>query len=288
VPGAREVVFPAVPQIIGGGRILPSPSQFYLTGEDRLRIVSANSVSGVALKLQVRTATLRGDVQAQSFDHTPATDRSVVKQEFPIGEGSLLNATVFVGTGSPFIGQTYVMLQLVRGSGAAAIVLGTLLAGYVTATQALGFPGSAIADSISSGGCIRAIQGTKPAAGAEISETVPTGARWELVQLWLKLTASATVATRNPKLALRNSGLFPSYGLMISGPTAGQVVQFLFGQTWSFGTAAYAFGTHSQNTLPLFTTLLAGGGFATITESMQAGDQWEAPVMLVREWLEVL
>src|SRR5436853_135315 len=83
----------------------PSPSQFYLTGEDRLRIVSANSVAGVALKLQVRTASLRGDIQAQSFDHTPATDRSVLSQEFPIGEGSLLNATVFVGTGSPFIGQ---------------------------------------------------------------------------------------------------------------------------------------------------------------------------------------
>src|SRR5205807_8987150 len=52
MPGQREIVFQGAPPILGGARLLPSPSQFFLTGEDRLRVVSANSLVGVSLKVQ--------------------------------------------------------------------------------------------------------------------------------------------------------------------------------------------------------------------------------------------
>jgi hypothetical protein len=202
----REQVFVGQPSIFGGARLLPSPSQFFLTGEDKLRVVSANSLVGVSLKVQWRTATLAGDVVPSSQDHTPNSDRTVNRQDYELGSGSLLNVTVFASAGAPLSGQTFVIVQLVRGDGPAAIVLGTLLAGYVTAVQALGFPGSPIASSTDGHGAIRTIIGTSPAAGVECAEVVPTGARWELVSFVATIVTSATVITRVPELYVDMAG----------------------------------------------------------------------------------
>src|SRR5204863_2582589 len=99
---------------------------------------------------------------ANSVDHVPNTDRSVKTSDHPLGVGQLLNLTVFASAGAPLIGQTYVKVQLIRGVGAAAIVLGTLLGGYVTAVHALGFPGSPIENSLTATPAIRYITGTNP------------------------------------------------------------------------------------------------------------------------------
>src|SRR4051794_22422027 len=197
----REQVFVGQPPIFGGSRLLPSPSQFFLTGEDRLRVVSANSLTGVSLKVQWRAATLAGDVVPSSQDHTPNSDRTVKRQDYELGSGSLLNVTVFASAGAPLSGQTFVIVQLVRGDGAAAIVLGTLLAGYVTAVQALGFPGSPIMPSVAGEPCVRAITGTTPAPSATSFETVPTGARWEVMQYQFLLSTGVAVANRTPQLS---------------------------------------------------------------------------------------
>jgi len=160
---ATEQAFPSSAPIVGGGRLLPTPAQFYVTGEDRLRIVSANAMAGVSLQLHWRHAEPSGRTVPNAQTHTPASDRSIAVTDYPLGVGSLLNVTVFAGAGAPKVGQTYVMVQLVRGTGAAAIVLGTLLAGYVTSTQALGWPGSPIAGSLEGGGAYRSIAGATPA-----------------------------------------------------------------------------------------------------------------------------
>src|SRR6266851_8271361 len=101
---AAGQVFPAVPAGFGGGRILPSPSEFYVTGEDNLRIVSSNTLAGVRVKLQARIADPRGTIVPESWDHVPASDRSVKSDIFSLGVGSLLNVTVFAATGAPLIG----------------------------------------------------------------------------------------------------------------------------------------------------------------------------------------
>lgn len=282
---ARELVFPATLQIIGGGRILPSPNQFYVTGEDALRIVSANALTGVAIKLQCRTANVQGDTVPQSFDHVPATDRSVRTQDYAIGTGSLLNVTVFAAAATPQIGQTYVMVQLVRGLGSAAVVLGTLLAGYVTRTQALGFPGSPIVQSIEGGGAIRTIAGTVPQPGGPATETVPTGARWELYAVQTSLATAAGGATRTPFLQVSSASGALTYipqGVGVA-PSASH-------------TFCWGVGLTSRDSVPINVSvaelvaglkMLAAQGFSIVYINPQLGDQLERPVYTVREWLEV-
>lgn len=282
---AREVVFPGVPAQFAGGRILPSPSQFYLTGEDQLRIVSANSLTGVQLTIQARVANAAGEIVPQRWSHTPNTDRSTRTDDVGLGTGSLLNVTVFASAGAPRIGQTFVMVQLVRGSGAVAIVLGTLLAGYVTATQALGFPGSPIVNSLEGGGVVRTIQGSTPAPGAEFSETVPTGARWQLLAMQASLATSATVGARRPIVVWSVNGAQVGTSAQVVDVAASQAGVFNWAQGMPLAAAIYA-GINVVG-LPLDLQLLAGDSFASQTANMKAGDQWTLTRYVVREWLEV-
>jgi hypothetical protein len=281
----REQVFVGQPQTFGGARLLPSPSQFFLTGEDRLRVVSANSLTGVSLKVQWRTATLAGDVVPSSQDHTPNSDRTVKRQDYELGSGSLLNVTVFASAGAPVIGQTYVLVQIVRGEGLAAIVLGTILAGYVTAVQALGFPGSPIVASTDGEPYVRHIVGTAPGAGLNIAETVPTGARWEVVTLYAPATWSAVAGNRTPYLVMSSAGV--NIGTFAAGGAtpAAAVVACTWGQT--LGTGADNTNHQYQGSLPAHLTLIAGAVIQTAVFGLAAGDAWGNPQYTVREWLEV-
>jgi hypothetical protein len=280
-----ERVFPARPFDLGGGRILPSPNQFYLTGEDALRVVSVNAVTGVAIKVFCRTANPQGDTVAQGFDHVPTADRVSKTQDYEIGDGSLLNVTAYVSSGAPLVGQTFVVVQLVRGRGAAAVVLGTILAGYITRTQAIGFPGSPIRTSTEGEPAIRTIVGTTPAAGGEIVESVPTGARWELLGLMALLITSVQVATRIPTLFFLNPNGGFCLTLHVGSLAASSQANVTFGA--GLTSIAPAGANSLQAPLPQPMPLLAGETFQTSTVGLQSLDQYSGVRYTVREWLEV-
>lgn len=280
-----EQAFPSQAPITGGGRLLPSPAQFYVTGEDRLRIVSANALTGVSLNVHWRHAPLSGGTVPNAERHVPASDRSVQVQDFSLGVGSLLNVTVFAGAGAPTIGQTYVMIQLVRGTGTAALVLGTLLAGYVTSTQALGWPGSPIAGSLEGGGAYRSIVGATPAAGVDLAETVPTGARWELQHVFATLATSIAAGNRVPYLRKQIGG---SNAVFTFNPNPVAPNTFA-GFGWAPNLPVGFDATNAAWITPLAQplVLLAGDALNTFTFGLQAGDQWGNVRYTVREWLEV-
>jgi hypothetical protein len=278
-------VFPAKAFDIGGGQILPSPNQFYLTGEDRLRIVSVNSLPGVVIKLQCRTANPQGDTVAQSFDHVPNSDRSKKVEDYSIGDGSLLNVTVFAGAGSPSIGQVYVIVQLVRGAGGAAVVLGTILAGYVTMTQALGFPGSPIQSSVEGEPFVRAVNGTLPALGVAFLELVPTGARWELISVLATLATGVGAGDRQVCFQAFAPGVY----LCRCPPYLPQLPSATFTYTWGANLPPWwaPSANQMQASFPQRQILPAGGGFGDLTFGFLGTDRWTALSYIVREWLEV-
>lgn len=279
---SETIIRPAVP---ASGRVTPASFPFYTTGEDNLRIVSFNAAGGVRLKLNARVVGNDQKASPQVWDHTPNTDRSAAMNDFALSGLTLLNLSVFASAGAPRIGQTFVIVQLIRGVGAAAIVLGTILQGYVTTTQAVAWPGSPIETSIEGGGVLRAITGTQPAAGGEIAETVPTGARWELLSFRAALTTNAAAGVRSPIVAFDNGttnySRAPNPGT--TGP--GSANDYYWAQ--GVNGAVLIDGQTRLGTLPASPLLLAGFLLKTSTQFMAAGDQWTAPILLVREWLEV-
>lgn len=285
MPSGNEQFYPAVSPIFGGGRVLPSPSQFFLTGEDRLRVVSVNSAAGVTVKVQLRTVPVGAPIQVQSFDHVPNTNRTIKTDDYPIGEGSLLNATVFASTGAPVSGQTFVIVQLVRGSGASGTVMGALVQGYVTSNQHLGFPGSPIISSTAGEPYVRNIIGTQPAAGAEIIETVPTGARWELVSFNAFLTKIGVAG--GPMELRRFVGANPFWQALANHQqNAATVINYNFAQGWT-NVAAGPPATGTSNQVLPANALFTSGDTIQTSLVNNAADQWSAPFMTVREWLEV-
>src|SRR5439155_24716134 len=178
-------------------RILAPPSQGYVDVNDNLRITSFNSQTGVIVTVSGRFYDLDARrIQTFSRTHTPNTDRTVKQSREKLGRGYLLNLMARATSGAPLYGETFVLLEIVRGETGTADVLGVHGADFVTLRHGVAFPGSPIVSPLSGQGYCRVVTGATPAAGAEINETVPNGARWELIAFYFQFVTSATVANR--------------------------------------------------------------------------------------------
>jgi hypothetical protein len=261
-----------------------TPAAFYLRTDDQIRVTSYNAASAVILTARSRILGCDGAVAPSVDTHTPNTDRTARSTILRGMEGWLLGGQVFVSSGAPLIGQCFVVVELVQGEGAAAVALQTLAAGYVTAKQPLSWPGQPIAQSLDGGGAIRAIVGSVPGAGNNFSETVPTGARWELLSLEAALINSATVANRTVALTIDDGAAIYFIDSPAFVTTASQTSAYSFAQGESKLVAPVLTGV--MGNLPGNNRLLAGHRIRSSVINLQAGDAFSAPNMLVREWIE--
>jgi len=278
----EKVILPLPPPI--QGVLAAGPYNFQFTGEDNLRLTVWNSLTGCRVKCCYRTAPTSSTTQANHQELTPTNARDATTKEFAVGTGYLLNVSIFPSAGAPTFGQTFVKLQVIRGLGANALVLGTVLQGYVTANQDLGWPGSPIVSSLDGNPTPRVVNGTDPVAGAEFGDFVPQGATWEVLFIRAVFVASAVVGPRSPFLKMSLSGgtlmnIEPQYNIL-----ANQVSTVF----WAQGLNASGVGNlFVQNiTLPAKPILRSGSDMQSQTAGIDVGDDWSSVVYNVREWLE--
>jgi hypothetical protein len=281
-----ERAFVAGPIASADNRVITAPFQFYVTGEDKLRIRSVCSIAAVTLQFRARFVDEKGKIQAESWTHQPNSNRTLATTVQSMGVGALLNLDVFASVGGILVGQCFVIVDVVRGDAGTGFPLGVMLQGYVTTTQSLAWPGSPIVTSTFGEPAIREISGTQPGAGGNISEVVPTGARWELICLYTRLTTSAAAGTRQPALRL-STPAGPLY--MVSPLSAGIAASQVMDITWGQGMpAANIAAWHGQTApLPNGQKLMAGDFITTSTLAIDAADQYDQVTYSVREWLEV-
>lgn len=276
-PSSWSPAFPPM-AALGGAPI-------YSAGGEALLVSVQNAAAGVTITVTGRTLAF-GESKPSPFSKSliPATDRSVSTTIIPIPDGWLLSVQAIVSAGTPLTGQTFVKLSLIHGTASTGVELWTLAADYVTAKQAVSYPGAGIIDPTDSAGALRSITATVPGAGAEVSETVPTGARWNLIAFRATFTSNATVANRSPALSFDDGA-----NLLFSAPNP-----FLIAAStttnMSWGEGIY----HPQNLntveglagVPANNRLAAGSRIRTRTLNIQAGDQYSVIQYLVREWIE--
>lgn len=274
-PSAEAAPFRAAWLAAGGG--------LYLAGETWLRVISYNSAAGVVVTVAGRMLHLDGSTSTFRFDHVPATDRSLATAAHQLGEGWLLNVQAYASAGAPLRGQCYVGVELSRGGVSAREPVATLVKDYVAEGQGIAWPGSPVRASIEGPGALRTIVGTNPAAGAEVLETVPTGARWRLLAVRLVLTTDATVANRATALTLDDGANQFARFAPSSVNTASTAVSHTF---TSVGASFTSQGFTSPLLDPAAALLLAGYRIGTQTSNIQAADDYAAPILLVEEWIE--
>lgn len=159
------------------------PFLFSFQGEDVLEMTTWNSAAGVRVTMQGRIHTGPGKTVPFTHTHTSNTDRSIRTTVLSMPRGELLNCIAYVSAGAPVLGQTFVRVAVRRGADAAFERLGVIIQRPITTTIAAAFPGSAVISPIETDPAPRSIQGTTPGVGADVLETVPTGARWRLHSL---------------------------------------------------------------------------------------------------------
>lgn len=267
-------------------RIVSPPSQAFVTGEDNLRVSSFNSKTGVTLTISGRLYDLETrETRPFVFEHVPNTDRTVKQTLHRLGKGYVLNAMVRATAGTTTFGQCYVSLEIVRGFTGATVVLGVLGTDYVSANQGIAWPGSPVKGPLEAQGNLRSITGSNPAAGAEFTETVPAGARWEVLVFHAQFNASAAVATRHPELTITDGTNELERVPSAAGITANGIARIAVTPTNGMQTSSAG----ANYVVPSFSPFLltAGCQIKSTTLNIQAADQWASLQYLVRETIDV-
>lgn len=279
--------YPAVPLVGAAGRPIVSPLQYELDGTDALRIVCANSASGVVVTIAGYRLDEHGVKHPFVHTVTPTTDRAATVEDLALGAGALMNLTAFVSSGTPRVGQTFVVVHLIRGFTGATIVLGTLLSGYVTANQAMAWPGSPLARSTDGRGWIRTVTVAAVGASVDWTQSVPSGARWRVLSVYAELTTSVTAADRGPVLHFEDGATIQPFASIPpeTGYPASQTWRICWAPTLSeLNQTGLRRATHP---IPSDLILEAGDFVETQTISLQAGDQWQGMKLKVEEWIDL-
>lgn len=241
-----------------------------------------SSVASLIVRFSGHFRKANGEVQVYSHDIVPTSDRVVTSLTRSFQEGFLLSCIATIVSGNANRGQCYVRARVQSGEGAAAIPLHRVLAGYATDDFSPSFPYGIVEGPLEGAGMIRSVAGTNPAAGVEVSETVPTGARWRILSLTCQLVNDATVGNRQVFLIIDDG----TTTLAIVGFLANQTANATDLYSWSNWGASNALSALGINfPLPAF-PLMAGWRIRTSTGTFQAGDNWGAPALMVEEWLE--
>jgi hypothetical protein len=231
-----------------------------------------------------RIILLTGEVKPFTITFTPTSDRSGsgVAQQLP--DGWLLNVMAAFSGVAIRRGQCFANVGIQRPSGSTTLLFGSLIRDYLVQGAPPSWPEGPLLMPTDGAGFLRSITGTVPAAGAEITEVVPTGARWRLYGMRFSLTTAVAVANRLTNVVIDNGaaptdGQFPANAVQAASLT----VAYTGGQ---LGAVSNPAGADAIILLPAPIPLFAGWRWRTITANIQAADQYTAPTYLVEEWIE--
>lgn len=262
----------------------PGAPARYLTDTETLRLTVFNAAASVRVALRGRLIDEHGESKFASNEKTPTTDRTANTVDVIPGAGWLVGCAALVVAGAPADGQTYAVISIGIGIGANFTETEVLAAGTITSAKRITWPGGSIVGPLDSAGAIRSISGTTPAAGAEISETVPTGASWELLALAFTLTTAVAVANRAVQLVIDDGANI----LFRNSMNVNEIASLVYNYQWvqGFGNAVISQIFALTSIVPSIARLNAGFRIRTVTGAIQAADQFSLVQLWVRERIE--
>ena len=238
--------------------------------------IRIESWSNSARLLHVRGFTRDGIL---SFEHTTNADRSRKAETFTLPDWPQF-ITVYPDTAPVRRGECYVRLTLL----AAGAPVGILSAGYLTDSKTITWPPGTFEGFLEGRGRVYVFLGDNPAAGNEISLTVPTNARWRILMIKLRLVTDATVIDRRVRIVIQNEN-----GVTTFAANAGATQPENSDYYYYFGPHLPYLTSPVRYTIsyPMPTLELPQGYIIkTSTENLQAGDNYYRPWIWVEEWIE--
>jgi len=253
--------------------LTPEELRFLEAKEPRIQI---ESWSNAARTVHIRGFTRHGTF---SFDHVTNADRSRKAEDWRIPEFPIsLQASpkdVPVRRGELYVRLTLLLM---------GFPVGRLSTGYLTDSKTITWPPGVFEGFTEGPGLMRSLRGTDPAAGTEISETVPTNAGWRLRGLNAELVTDTTVIDREVILVINDGSKD------VVGWDSGQAQAANESRYYKYApTGDRWVGAVTGNVIvpiPDDLILFQGWVIKTVTKNLQSGDNWGAPDIWVEEWIE--
>jgi hypothetical protein len=270
----------AGPQIVLATEEISPPNSVYIDQSNNLLLLVGSSVA-CTLFVMARIVLPDGTISLNNWPFVVPAQRAQQTFSVSLSEGFLLSLHVYCPATALRRGQVYVSVALQRDVIANKLWAQRLTQGWVTNYAGPFWPGAQNEDCYSGYGNIRSITGTLPAAGAEISETVPANCIWRLRAFLFSLTTAAAVANRFPHFIIDDG----TNSLYNSPANAAQVAAatVVYSANDSISTTTILDGVASLK-LGSAPPLLPGFRLRTLTTAIQAADQYTAPQYLVEEW----
>lgn len=272
------------PEVEFTRRDVQPPASLYVRQGDVLFLQARSALAGVTVILEGRLLlAATGEVVPIALAVRPAADRVDASATAPLAEGFLLHLIVGTIDSPARRGQVYIRAGLTTAPGVAGIDPLILAQGYGTAEFVLAWPPGVHEPAVSGVGMLRSVAGTDPGVGAEISETVPTNARWRIRGMRFTLATSGVGSARRVFIEVDDGttllNRYPSDQTQaISLSVAYNAIPV--------GALAATGGTEAMIVLPGELVLFQGWRIRTLTSSLDGADNFGAPQLTVEEWIE--
>jgi hypothetical protein len=261
------------------------PSVVYMGIDDQIQIFVSEALTPKTLNVQGRwLRAADGLIVPFQQAVAPTVAGGTALFTFRLGEGFLLSLTITNPSANISESSDFALAALSRTGGLFGQAGQTLCAGHVGANKGTSFPLGGIVRPLDGPGYIRSITGTTPALGADISETVPSGARWELLAFQGALTASAVVANRQPWFVI-DDGVNLLKRSLSTQATVASTTSTYYADNPGIAPQASTQSALWSTILPIM--LAPGFRIRTITSAIDVGDQWTSPKYLVRQWTDL-
>jgi len=256
------------------------PSNAVLIQPDDLLVFQINASVAVSVNLAYVILRPDGTVLVTQETFTPT---GVPPQLFSrrLTEGLLMSLTVTSAAFFPIDEFIYIAAAIQRPG-----VIGfqnanrIILCGYVTESYGISYPDTGFQGQWQDKGALTKYNGGTPAAGAEINYSQSLR-RFRIQTLEATLTTSAAVATRSPQLIVTD-GTNTTYQ---SPQGAGQAASLTWTYTWAqLPVAQLQFGTQQLIHYASDQGLGPGDHVQTVTQNLQAGDQWSLVRVSLEQW----
>lgn len=256
------------------------PTAAYVGKDDQLFVLTSTLFSNLSFTLSARLLMPDGTIVPNQWTRVVAGQRNATYTPIPLPECFILAISLTANTDSTMRG-CFGQIIISRGQPNIGVISQVLASGFCCSTLAISWPSGVNTNNVDCAGNIRNITGTTPAAGAEISESVPANARWLLISIRLLLTTTATAGNRQIVIRITDGVTIFYEGEAASAmpPSTALAAVFAAG-----GVSKAAALVVSTNPLPSPLILNQAWQIKTLTGSIAAGDQYSAPQYAVEEW----
>jgi hypothetical protein len=263
---------------------VPPTQYLFVRDEDQLIIEAISNFANEPFTIKYRYLTPQNEIKETTKTLSLAAAGAQAFFAIALAEGWILSIALQGQTLGANI-WLWAQLSIARqGFTAGFFPYGVFWEGFVPALYATGWPGVPSKEPSDGAGTLISIIGSTPGAGSDISETVPNDRRRELLAFTASLATSATAVTRDVFFTLDDGA-----NVFFQGPSyVGQAPST--NQSYSVNASlTVPNGRPGPVSLlgPIGISLKTGYRIRTITNNLQAGDQWTAPHYLVLEWPQI-